>query len=81
VKNIVKQAVKEAVASGAAAGAGASSISVVGGSLSASGMTGGLAILGAGSMLMGIGTVALIGVGVYKGAHYLMEKADEATDE
>ena len=76
MRRIIKEAAKEMGCGSAAAGAGAGSIFCTGGSFSAAGITGGLATLGAGSMLLGIGTVAVIGIGAYKTTQYLMEKFD-----
>lgn len=61
----------------AAAGAGTGAISLAGTSgLSAVGITTGLACLGAGSMLVGVGTVGLIGVGAYKLTAKIFEGGD-----
>lgn len=71
-----KTAAKEAAGVGGAAAAGAGSIFLTGGSFSAAGITGGLATLGLGSMLVGIGSVALIGIGAYNGVKYLLDEVD-----
>ena len=67
VKKKAKAVTKEFVSAGAGTGIAVGSLSAAGiPGLSAAGITSGLAVLGAGSMLAGIGTVAAIGYGSYK---------------
>ncbi len=70
-----KEAAKHIAGGAAAAGSGIGAVAACGvPGLSAAGITSGLAVLGAGSMLLGIGTVGFIGFGAYQAAKYVTTK-------
>ena len=70
----MKKVLTNVVSGGAGAGAGIASVAVCGTpGLSAVGISTGLATLGVGSMVIGIGVVGLIGAGVFCGIRSLFE--------
>jgi hypothetical protein len=72
--DFAKESAKRMASGAAGAGAGVGAIAACGvPGLSAAGITSGLAVLGAGSMLAGVGTVALIGFGAYKFTRFAVE--------
>jgi len=74
MSDAVANGIKNGVSAVGGAGVGVAAVAVAGEvGLSAVGISTGLAALGVGSMALGIGTVALIGAGVFCGAKKLLD--------
>jgi hypothetical protein len=75
VKEFAKESAKSIAAGAAAAGSGIGAIAAFGvPGLSAAGISSGLAVLGFGSMLVGVGTVGVIGYSSYRLTQAIIEK-------